>query len=439
MSRCYVQLAKSGDVLNILPMLKRDFDSGHKPHILVHKDFASVCEGVGYAETHVWDGEVWDIVGATKHAESMGFETIVTQMFGKAREIMEHAFKRAGLPEGQGATSWDQESYRLAGRHGEWLKDDPIVFDRRDKEREQSLLSKIPKRIGRNASKVKTILVAANGNTSPFPHRELLLELLRLKFIRGYHIIDLGAIKAERIYDLLALYEQAYCLVAIDTALLHLARAAPTLPVIALTNDQPSLWNGTGFRPQHAWYCRYSDFPKRAVEMLSAITGLDRWKLKEDRLHLWNAYDGEFHLKSPIIEFPICIGMCGRDSHNTIGDEKRIPYLKDCISMGLRKLATDDCLLMITRPDTRFKEAVLPDDNRPMFAYRLVVKDGAEAFAPVPDMFRATRAWWKAHLKEIPDLLLGRDTYWPQCLWAMFKKHGAVDVTGTGLPAGKMK
>ena len=45
--------------------------------------------------------------------------------------------------------------------------------------------------------------------------------------------------KAERFYDLLALFERAKCLVTVDTAHLHLAYACPTLPVVAIIGANP--------------------------------------------------------------------------------------------------------------------------------------------------------------------------------------------------------
>ena len=144
-------------------------------------------------------------------------------------------------------TSFVKEYWRLAGKMPLWDSVLPLVFDRRDKEREKALISTVlPRKLGRQPAKPdKILLVATGGTSSPFPYVELLWTLLRLNFTKGWRIVDLSGVQAHRFYDLLALYERAHCLVATDSAPLHLARACPTLPVMALTNDRPLLWNGS--------------------------------------------------------------------------------------------------------------------------------------------------------------------------------------------------
>ena len=282
---------------------------------------------------------------------------------------------------------------------------------------------------GRPRKERPFILVACQGTSSPFPYAGLLLEVIRLKFKDDFDVIELP--QAERIYDLLALYERAHCLVATDSAPLHLARAVPSLPVIALTNDRPILWNGSPWLPQWAWCSRYHDWPERALEMLAAI---ETCRAPETLpfICVWNNYDlakipSAFNRNS----LPVWPGACGRDSANVLRDQKRIPYLKDCLRMGLQR-ATDSEFVCLTRPDTRIRGDVffIKDGVGAGFAQRLTYNGSGDTFSPITDLFCATKAFWKAHLAEIPDYLLGSDYTWSEGLRVLFQKHGAVDVTG---------
>lgn len=433
MTKLWLQLGRSGDVMNILPLLHRDAQTGEKPKLMVAAEFAPLLDGVPYVDPVVFNGAHHELAAAIEQAKGMADQVIVTQTNGPV-EAVRLAYQMAGL-EGATTTSYQKESWRLAGRLKDWddLVPLPIVF-RRNHQYEEELL-RVTRAPGR-AKSTRPILVAADGTSSPFPYRDLLLELIRGRFGEKHRIIDLATVKARRIYDLLALYERAHCLVAIDSALLHLARAIPKLPVFALCNDTPSLWYGSHWTPNMAWYCRYHDFPQRAVEMLDAISV---WHNPQSRLvRVWNAYDGGQPQPIGAREVPVHFGTLGRDSGNTIKDEKRIPYLRDCIRMGLQR-ASDTDLVLVTRPDTQFNNTAAVMDYDACYAYRMDGKDGNQTFVPAVDMFCASKAWWKKHLPEVPDLLFGKDFLWSQCLWALFEKHGAKNLTGVVYRVGEIK
>jgi hypothetical protein len=124
--------------------------------------------------------------------------------------------------------------------------------------------------------------------------------------------------------------------------------------------------------------------------------------------------------------------MCGRDSANTVKDPKRVPYLKDCLRMGLQR-AKEDNLVCLIRPDTIFNKdqsGWVRMRKDPSFAYRMTRNGSGDTFSTIADMFCASKTWWKSRLAEIPDLLFGSDYYWSEALRVLFQKHGAVDVTG---------
>ena len=256
-------LGRVGDLCNILPFLHRESLSGEKPRLTVAAEFAPVMDGVSYVETIVYPGPHYEIAKAMQEAPP---GTICLQVNGPVDQVQKFTYRGKHAMK----DSFQKEQWHAAGHMDWWDLNLPLVFDRRNPEREKALIERVlPKRKGSKAKKL--ILVAAGSISSPFPCRELLWELLNLKFRNNYQLLDLSEVKAERFYDMLALYERAYCLVAVDSAPLHLGRATPQLPVLALTNDRPLLWAGSAWRPNWAWCCRYRDFPTRAVEMFDVI------------------------------------------------------------------------------------------------------------------------------------------------------------------------
>ncbi len=293
-------------------------------------------------------------------------------------------------------------------------------------------------------TKGKLVLLSLGGVSSPFPLAPILKELVKAKFpAPKWQVVDLANIKAERFYDLLGLYEKAHCLMATDSGPLHLARATPELPVFALVNDKPLLWNGSPWRPNHAFYCRYGDLPARAgafVWALDQIGGVGFRATKSPQIvHVWNEYEGVSRHPDWFDEYqtghwtmcPIEVGSCGRDTAMLLKDPKRLPFLKDSLRMGLQR-AGDDDLVVLTRPDTRFRSGLTGAllEKGPAFAYRMNQNGGRSTYQPVADLFCARKSWWKKFLPELPDLVLSGDAYWPHAVWALFDREKASDLTG---------
>lgn len=418
----YIQLARLGDQLNLLPLLWRDAQEGGRSAMMVQEQYLPHLEN-SYCDILPWKGDTHDIQGAVAEASKLGKPTC-TQVLGPPDMVRKWTYEPAGL-EHAVCTSYQKDAWRVAKRLGDWDYCFPLVFDRRSPEREYKLIPK---------SKKRFIIASLDGISSPFPYKALVLELLKLT---GCNIIDLSTIKAERFYDLLGLYERARCLVAIDSAPLHLSRAVPELPVVALANDKPMLWNGSSWRPQFIWYCRYSDFPARAHEMVNAIKGIEPLKDLPRIVHVWQAYEGGT-CKVPKSDFaqwiatPIEIGSCGKDSAQPhMNDPKRFPYLKDAIRMGLQR-ARDNDWVCVTRPGTTIEKGTtqLLVSKPACFAYRIAVKDGERTHVPVGDLFCGTKVWWRNVWGEIPDFVMGTDHYWPHVLLALFREQGAFDATG---------
>lgn len=370
--KSYLLLGRNGDICSVLPMLKREADSGEKPRLVVNKDYAPLLEGVSYVDPLVVNHDITGLEAAYQYAQATCGKVTSLHLIGPEPDQKTRM------------TSFVKEMWRRGGWRDLWDDQEPLVFDRRSKEREAKLVEEhMPKKKGRWDK--KTILVSAEGISSPFPYKELLYGLLDLSLSKQFHILTLP--RAERLYDLLALYERAWCLICTDSAPLHLAGAVPTLPVLAITNDKPMLWNGSPWRPNHVWYCRYSDFPNRSLEIPQVV---------EDA-----------HKQS----FKIHQGMCGRYYDG-------FPYLKDCVRMALQK--TNGGGLALSGGTFAFI-----NDTTPAYAYR--TRGGT--YQPVVDWFSGTKDFWRKVLPELPDLVMAKDYYHRHALWAAFKKHGAVDVT----------
>ncbi len=422
--KTYVQLGRAGDILTILPLLKA---APERCALMVAEEYAGLLDGVSYVEPVIYKGAHYEIGNAVAQAQEEKRDWICTQVNGPMAAVSEIVYKRAGQDCAK-TTSFQKEMFRVAGRMTEWDNNYPLLFDQRDYAREDKLCAEWMK------PGKKYVLVALDGHTSPFPYKALALELLKHC---GYSVLDLSRVKAERLYDMLGLYERAMCLVAIDSAPLQLARGCLTLPVLALANDAPLLWHGSSWRPNHFWYCRYKDFPLRAVEMIETIREIPRFRFKKVQgrivVHFWNAYAGE---KCERPEdwwhpLPITVGACGRDSAMMLKDPKRLPFLRDSLRMAMQRAQTDDWICL-TRPNTRFFPGAALDlaKKEAAFAYRIVQNGEGSTFNPIGDCFYATREFWQQVLPDIPDLILGSDVFWAHALAALFRLKGAEDVTG---------
>lgn len=423
--KTYIQLGRAGDIMTILPLLWAE-KAKEKAALMVAEEYAGLLEGVGYVEPVIFKGPHYEIAKAVEQAEAEKRDWVCTQVNGPIAQVSAYVYKPAGQDTAK-TTSFQKEMFKVCGRLGEWDNNYPLYFDQRDFVREEKLLKLF--KPGK-----KYVLAALDGQTSPFPYKALALELLKHC---GYAVLDLATVKADRLYDLLGLYERALCLVAVDSAPLHLARAVPGLPVLALANDTPLLWNGSSWRPNHWWYCRYKDFPLRAVEMIEAIREAARFKYKTvdgaKVIHFWNAYDGA-KCERPeewFYPLPITVGACGRDSQLHLKDDRRYPFLRDSLRMAMQKADSNDWICL-TRPRVRFMPGATLELSKKeaAFAYRIEDNGRERTYMPVGDMFWGRRAFWQSILPEIPDLILGADHFWPHTLAALFRLKGAADVTG---------
>lgn len=251
---CYVQNCKTGDILNVMPILFQKFqETGQRQVLMVSKDYALLLAGCSYIEPLIWEGDWTDLNGALAQAQERFKNVVSLSTFGKSLSLVRQT------------PSFALEQWRQAGMLKDYGTGMALWFDERNREREAALVKRhLDQRTG-----VKVILLADHSYSSPFEQMDDLVQLLRENF-GDCQIVRLSEVKAEQVYDLLGLYELAHVLVSIETMHLHLAQATG-LPVIALTTDKPELWHGTAWRKQFVLQCRYADYEQRKDEIVKAV------------------------------------------------------------------------------------------------------------------------------------------------------------------------
>jgi len=257
---CLLQLGRAGDVLNILPLLWRYHQrSGERSICVVSKPYASLFEGVSYAECVPVDNRFEDVAGAypkaAEIAEERGARLVCTQIYGET------------LITAEKCSSFARESWANDPQAPAWGTL-PLIFDRRDAKREAAVRGNLLQNARRGRPYV---VMCLSGTSSPFPHNRELSIAIRRALHRDFDVIDVSAFIAHRFFDLLGVLEGAYCIVSVDTGHLHLAHAVPHVPVVALITREPTKWHGSPWRPQHVARFYYDEMPERFGDVADSI------------------------------------------------------------------------------------------------------------------------------------------------------------------------
>lgn len=258
MNTAYVQLARYGDLMNLLPFVRRRHAAGDDVHVYCCKEFADIFEGVSYATAHPLACTVWDLAAGTAAAAAGGHDRIIISQYDRNPD--RKACK---------SVSFAHAQWELAGQLATDALDhyaDPLIFDRRDRRRERELLTRLEAdRLDR-----PLLLINLSGHSSPYPGRGELLGRLQEKY-QKWKVIDLGAVKAHRIYDMLALYERARALVTIDTATYHLANAAHVRTIYLHPAEE---WRASPARPHVIYRTSYDRAANEFDQIVNAIERL---------------------------------------------------------------------------------------------------------------------------------------------------------------------
>ncbi len=260
--KVFILGGRYGDIIQCLPAL-REFG---KPIVITSEEYASVFEGVSYVEAmpmpvHWCDG-IPKMQAMAK--ERFGGGTVV-QWWGIGNIPPDYrgsfALKWNGKTLSINQKRWPTYGHSMIERIG--CEGFILVFDKRNYERESDLLHMLP-------SKKPLLLYNFTGTSSPFGYVPEIWPVLQA-FKKEFHLIDIGKIKAHRIYDLLGLYDAAVGLITGDTATLHLAPAS-NVPYIAFTQVG---WLGSVPRGNCALNIPYNQVLRRLHEVKSV---LEQWK-----------------------------------------------------------------------------------------------------------------------------------------------------------------
>lgn len=260
---------KFGDIILMLPAFKAINErTGLKPKVIVSEPFASVFEGVSYVDPVTVSSHWMDVPAAIQRSKALFGEPIIPQWWN------DPAYKPEECPGGivlrVDGKSWKVDQFKYPGfmqcmymRSGfsvQEMMSLPLVFDRRDTNRESRLLQVVKR------TKKPTLLVKMKAESSPFAAvPEILNPLNRLG--NKLEIINLDNVRAHRIFDLVGLIDSAVGLVTVDTSLLHLAQASKT-PYVALTADG---WSGSVPRGNCSLHIKYSEASYRASEVVNTV------------------------------------------------------------------------------------------------------------------------------------------------------------------------
>lgn len=429
--KALIQLGRFGDVMNMLPLLEENNRLGRRAAICVSSDFASVLDGVSYCEKLIFGPQHWLPAEAMTWVRAQGHAPVVAQLYGN-------------VPKHERITeSFMRDQWVKVGRENRW-EQLSLVFDRRSPEREQALAARF------DWSK-PVVLYNTDGVSSPFENKDAIERVIDL--CPDFSFIDLSSFRAERIYDLLGLFDRAHALMTVDTATLHLAKAS-TVPVVAFVNPQP--WYGSLRAPNHLLRRAYN-----AIDPDEVSDALAKTLLRSSSIvHVWPDWEmspddrrrNEHSRASWCIEYrngpwkekPVRYSKdCERNSKTALGDTREVPFVADVIRAGLKMTKRDSDIVVITNSDVGFTPGLtdrlnmLVSAKGAAFAYRFNQPTCPSGFASAArgswdgglDLFAFTRGWLKQHLDRMPDMVMGC-THWDLVYRDRIKQTGGGDLTG---------
>jgi hypothetical protein len=231
-----------GDIVSLLPCVRHiALKEGGECAVIVSEEFASVLEGCSYCESVIVPWHFTDIIPAIKLARERYERVLCAKVNEKCVGINSRC------------QSFNAEAWKNIGLLNEWFRL-PLVFDQRSPEREAELLRK-------HTSGRPFALYNVTGKSSPVPNGESWIARNKERIAPGVDWIDLGKIRAHRIYDLLGLMDEAQVMVTGDTSTLHLA-AGSQVPCINLIQCKPTRWHGSTPRNNSIAEWRYDELPE---------------------------------------------------------------------------------------------------------------------------------------------------------------------------------
>lgn len=412
----YLLLGRLGDIINALPILKRQSEKYGCPiPMIVQQRYVSLLSGCSYVWAESWPGDFWHTLQeATAWAHTL-YPNLVVLQTGGSKDGKPMFYERR-------ARSFCHEAYEIAG----FKPGLPLVFDQRDKAREKALIE----RSTGNTSR-PILLYNLTGISSPFPAAQQ-VQLALEKWGKVFYLVDTSKLKAEFFYDLLGLYDMAAGLVTIDTATLHLAPAS-TVPYIAFIQDTKGPWFASVPRGQCILQIGYT---KATSEVLH--NRIARLAAKKLVTHLWPKHkaSGDTLRRNAMAAYTWHLQQwqeCGLDENDTgrwVADSptRRLPFIKDMIDRACQEKA-DSHIIVFTNADSCVADHAMSESfwklsepgveacysNRRDFDKIKHPLNSAQVRAgelyPGNDWFAFRVGWWKANRDSYPDMLVGAEAW----------------------------
>ena len=381
-----VCLGRHGDLINVLPLVARlSAFSGRPVPWVVSEEFASTLEGASYVRPIPVQCDYGKPLRALQIARSRG-------MTGKAYIAQANGFYRLPVTE-----SYQTDAWEAAGMRGEFQRL-PVDFDRRDNNRESKLVAETLD--GRPA-----VLVALCSVSSPIALPGFIEALQRE--VPECQFVDMSNVRAERLYDVLGLLDEARLLVTVDSSLLHLSRASDC-PVFAIRNDG---WKGSVLPPGTVGGLRYTETSLESLleAVLREIHGI----LKPRRVvHVTDAFWPDarhMRAKQACDSVPGLIRVASQTtasrSSANFGHPKRLPFLRDILEVGLAASNPGDAVIW-TNSDIALTDEINPWSERAT-PFGMVTMRRNENGHCGRDLMLFSHEWLKDNLKTMPDYVIG--------------------------------
>lgn len=250
----FFQMGRFGDLILLGPCFRYWAEKVGAPVIVVtSRQFGSVLEGMSYVQPIMLDLD-W-------HHRAGEALAMAKEQFPGIRRTQLHGVGWTTPPDSLPSYSismWVRAGLTLADYHRL-----PLIFDRRDPEREQKLI-----KTWRRTDK-PLILMNCEGHTSPLKANAALIKALAPLFPR-MELINLNEARAVRLYDQLGLMDIAAGLITIDTSVLHLSAASKVRALNMVRDDGQA---GSIPKNNAALTIGYSQVHQRLRDIVDVVAG----------------------------------------------------------------------------------------------------------------------------------------------------------------------
>lgn len=445
--RTVMVLGRHGDILNLLPAIRSMAHTDqHQVGVCVAAAYQSILDGVSYVKPFVWPGlfehphkarawlrrnpDIGTLLNATVYGEGFNLATECSH--------------------------FTQESWRLIGAES-WWGTLPLCFDRRNYSREAAWV----KDTLRVESDRPVLLVSFKALSAPFAQADRILEAVKRRWHNDFQIIDIGAAanKAERIYDLLGLYDRAAGLVTVDTATYHLALGGNIRTLLLRRDDD---WRSTSPHPQiDTELLLYSEVEKNPDVLVEAIAKFLPVPPFDGKIfHAVSPYGTEprhdearrswehLYERKELIACPVT--RFSRTAKTVLGGQAReLPFLKDVLWPALERAGDQDAVLFCNDDDILHPELIAQVrkhlernafgcvrriDVSKNFDYSASIIQHYHSFLQHPgrDVFVFKAGWLRQHWHELPDFLTGASR-WDFFLGVWFRRCRGITAARSNL------